>query len=149
MKTPHTNKHPCTEIEMLGFTPLLYAVKLTHWGQDKMATISQATVLNAFSCMNTVEFYVPYGLIDNMAALVQIIAWRQAIIWTNVGLFHWCIYASLGLNELNQAGHLKDTEINVWNAIPFWTGAVELMALLTIILSFTSEPGRVPTQAQN
>ena len=24
---------------------------------------------------------------------------RQAIIWSNYGLFHWHIYASLGLNE--------------------------------------------------
>ena len=24
----------------------------------------------------------------------------QAIIWTNVGMLYWCIYASLGLNEL-------------------------------------------------
>ena len=26
---------------------------------------------------------------------------RQAIIWTNDGLVWWCIYASLGLNELS------------------------------------------------
>ena len=26
---------------------------------------------------------------------------RQAIIWTNDGLDYWCIYASLGLNELS------------------------------------------------
>ena len=25
---------------------------------------------------------------------------RQAIIWTNVGMFYWHIYVSLGLNEL-------------------------------------------------
>ena len=25
---------------------------------------------------------------------------RQAIIWTNAGLVHWCIYVSLGFNEL-------------------------------------------------
>ena len=25
----------------------------------------------------------------------------QVIIWINVGMLYWCIYASLGLNELN------------------------------------------------
>ena len=25
---------------------------------------------------------------------------RQAIIWTNVDMFYWCIYAPLGLNEI-------------------------------------------------
>ena len=28
---------------------------------------------------------------------------QQAIIWTNDGLVYWCIYASLGLNELSNA----------------------------------------------
>ena len=46
--------------------------------------------------------FVPKGPIDNKPALVQIMAWRQAIIWTNDGLVYWCIYASLGLNELTQ-----------------------------------------------
>ena len=27
---------------------------------------------------------------------------QQAIIWSNDGLVYWCIYASLGLNELSQ-----------------------------------------------
>ena len=39
--------------------------------------------------------HVPYGLIDNMTVLVQI------IIWTNDGVGSWRIYVSLGLNELN------------------------------------------------
>ena len=33
---------------------------------------------------------------DNDLSSVQ----RQAIIWTNVGMFYRCIYVSLGLNEL-------------------------------------------------
>ena len=39
-----------------------------------------------------------YGSIgsDNGLWLVQ----RQAIIWSNVGMLYWRIYASLGLNEL-------------------------------------------------
>ena len=31
---------------------------------------------------------------------------RQAIIWTNVGMLYWCIYASLGLSELTNANLL-------------------------------------------
>ena len=46
--------------------------------------------------------YVPQGLIDNMAALVQIMAWRQAIIWTNDAQGYWCKYASLCLNDLTE-----------------------------------------------
>ena len=38
--------------------------------------------------------YVPYGIIDNLATLVQV------IIWINVGMFYWGIYESVGLNEL-------------------------------------------------
>ena len=39
--------------------------------------------------------YVPHGLIDNMAALIQIMTRRQAIIWINDGV----VYVSLGLND--------------------------------------------------
>ena len=45
--------------------------------------------------------FVPTGPINNIIALVQNMAWCwQAIIWTNDGIVYWCIYASLGLNEL-------------------------------------------------
>ena len=59
-----------------------------------MAAISQTTFWNEF---------VPNGSIDNIPALVQIMApnRRQAIIWTNDGYRH--IYASLGINELISA----------------------------------------------
>ena len=49
-----------------------------------MATISQTTFSNVFSWMKN-------GLMPTR---------RQAIMWTNDGLGWWCIYASLGLNEL-------------------------------------------------
>ena len=47
--------------------------------------------------------FVPKGLINNIPALVLIMAptRRQAIIYLNQWwLDHWCLYASLGLNEL-------------------------------------------------
>ena len=52
--------------------------------------------------------FVPKGQIDNIPSLVQIMAWhlatrRQASSWTNVGMFYWRIYASLGLDELKQS----------------------------------------------
>ena len=59
-------------------------VYLTHWGQDKMDAMSQTTFWSAFSWMKIFEFstknslnYVPYGLIDNMAALFHLMAWRR------------------------------------------------------------------------
>ena len=68
---------------------------LTHWGRDKMAAISQTTVLNAFSWMKMIEFWLKFHLSfflrvqltiiqhfsDNGLAPVR----RQAIIWTNDG----------------------------------------------------------------
>ena len=74
---------------------------LTHWGLDKMVAISQTVFSHAFSWMKTFECqamlyqmcslgsnwrYVIIGP-DNGLAPNR----RQAIIWTNDGLFHWCI----------------------------------------------------------
>ena len=39
-----------------------------------------------------------YGSIDSDNGLAP--NRRQGIIWSNVGMFYWCIYVSLGLNEL-------------------------------------------------
>ena len=60
--------------------------KLTHWGRDTMAAFSQATLSNTFSWMKMLEFrlrfnwsliLVPKGPINNIPALVQIMAWRR------------------------------------------------------------------------
>ena len=70
-----------------------------------MAAISRTTFSNAFSWINISLNFFPKGPIDNIPALVRIMAWRrkrrQAIIWTNGGLVYWHIYASLSLNDLN------------------------------------------------
>ena len=57
---------------------------LTHWGRDKMAAFSQTTLSNAFSWMKILEFrlkihwsFVPKRLINNIPALVLIMAWRR------------------------------------------------------------------------
>ena len=52
------------------------------WGRDKMAAITQTTLSNAFSWMKMLEFrlkfqLVPKGPLNNIAALVHIMAWRR------------------------------------------------------------------------
>ena len=80
---------------------------LAHWGRDKMATNFQTIFLNEnvwISIRISLKFVLQFPL-NNEPALVQIKAWHlnrwQAIIWTNDGLFHWRIYASIGFSELN------------------------------------------------
>ena len=41
--------------------------------------------------------YIPWGLIDNIS-IGSDNGWRQAIIWTNVDIVYWRIYASPGFN---------------------------------------------------
>ena len=57
---------------------------LTHWGRDKMAAISQTTLSIAFFGNENVRIsikfslkFVPKGPINNIPALVQIMAWRR------------------------------------------------------------------------
>ena len=58
-------------------------VSLTHWGRDKIDAVSQTTFSNAFSLIEMCEFrlrllkFLPKGPINNIAALVQIMAWRR------------------------------------------------------------------------
>ena len=56
-----------------------------HWGRDKMAAIFQTAFSNTFSWMKFVIFWLnfywnlfPQGPINNIAALVQIMAWRRS-----------------------------------------------------------------------
>ena len=61
-------------------------VSLTHWGQNKMATILQTTSSKLIS-VNVNEIcsililislkFVPEDLINNKSALIQIMAWWQ------------------------------------------------------------------------
>ena len=58
-------------------------LELTHWGREKMAAISETTFWNAFFNENvqiSIEIslrFVPKGPINNIPALVQIMAWRR------------------------------------------------------------------------
>ena len=54
---------------------------LTHWGRDTMDAIPQTTFSSAFSWRKMFEFrlkFVPKGAINNIPALVQIMAWRRS-----------------------------------------------------------------------
>ena len=56
---------------------------LTHWGRDKIDAILQKTFSNAISWMKIFDSdkislkFVPKGPINNIPALVQIMAWRR------------------------------------------------------------------------
>ena len=65
-------------------TPILFRCLLTHWGRDKMASVSQTILSNAFSWMKMLEFrlkfhwsFLPKDPINNVQALVQIMAWHR------------------------------------------------------------------------
>ena len=106
MKThiPHLHNYPMQNLCTLRtcdrrLSTLLW---LTHWGRDKMITISQTTFSDAFSWQKMYEFrlkfhwnlFLGFELI-RFQRLVQIImAWRRP------SLIYWRIDASVGLNEL-------------------------------------------------
>ena len=61
----------------LKFVPRRPVSILTHWGRDKMDAISQTTLSNTFLRMKMLELwlkFVPEGPINNIPALVQIMA---------------------------------------------------------------------------
>ena len=56
---------------------------LTHWVLDKMCDTLKETLLYFDSNFTYICSWWSYWLIDNTSALVQVMAWRQAIPWTN------------------------------------------------------------------
>ena len=85
-------------------------VALTHWGRGKMAAIFQATSSNAFSWMKVYEFRLRFHWSVFLRVLITIF---QHWFWWWLGagqatshylnqcwFVYWCIYVSLGLNEL-------------------------------------------------
>ena len=70
--------------DWLFFLPQI--MSFTHWGRDKMAAVtSQTTFSNEFSWMKMYEYrlrfhwslFLMQGPINNIPALVQIMAWRR------------------------------------------------------------------------
>ena len=83
---------------------------LTHWGQDKMAAISQTTLSNSFSWMKIFQFRIKFDW--SLFLRFQFTIFQHWFRWwlgagqaTSHYLnqwwsVYWRIYASLGLNEL-------------------------------------------------
>ena len=83
---------------------------LTHWGQDKMAAVSQTTFSKVFSWMKIYEFWLKFHW--SLFLMVQLAIfhhwfrkWLGAVQATSHylnqwWLGYWSIYASLGLDEL-------------------------------------------------
>ena len=90
-----------------------YVMRLAHWGWDKMAAFFQTTFSNAFSWMKMYELrlsfhwslflraqltifqhWFRYWLFAYQATSHYLSQWR---------LYYWCIYVSLGLNELKSS----------------------------------------------
>ena len=95
----------CYISDMIVFNEIY--TSLTHWGRDNMDAISQ-TFSNALSWMKMYEFRLkfpwslPKGPINNISALVQIMAWRHPghkPLPMHISVYPR-VYASLGLNDL-------------------------------------------------
>ena len=86
--------------------------ELTHWGQDKMAAVLQATFSNTFVWMkinfdkNFTEFSYKSNRQYSNIGSSNVLApnRRQAIILTNADLVYWRIYASPRLNMVSMGG---------------------------------------------
>ena len=84
LRLRQNGRHFADDILKCIFLMKMYGLWLTHWGRDKMAAFSQTTLSNAFSRMEILEFstknslkFVPKDLINNIPALVLIMAWRR------------------------------------------------------------------------
>ena len=85
---------------------------LTHWGRDNTAAISQTTHSNTFSWMKMLYFRLKFHW--SLFLRVQLtISHHWFRWWLSAGqatshylnqwwFVHWCIYASLGLNEFTE-----------------------------------------------
>ena len=89
---------------------------LTHWGRDKMAAISQTTHTNAFSWIKMLEIWLIFHWSLFLMVKSTILhhwfwKWLGADQATSHYLNQWCIYASLGLNELTHCGLVTQCDI--------------------------------------
>ena len=93
--------------------------RLTHWGRDKMAAVSQTMISNAFSWMKMYEFHLKFHLSLFLRFQLTIFQhwfryWLGAVQATSHylnqwWLVYWRIYASLSLSELGvkSCNHVK------------------------------------------
>ena len=103
--------------------PLIITLRPTQNGRHFPDDIFECIFLNEnyWVSKNNSLKYVPWGLINNMRALVQIMAWRRMAWRRIVGMFNWRIYASLGLNELmHSAAEIMLLEFHSFLSNPIW-----------------------------
>ena len=78
---------------------------VTHWGHDKWPSFCRWYLKMQFFVWKLLYFdenlseNCSTGPVHAMPALMQLMAWRQDIIWTNVGLVYRHTYASLDHNQ--------------------------------------------------
>ena len=93
----------------------------THLPLDKMAAILQTIFSDAFSWITSFEFIfkIHWSLFPRVQ-LTTTQHWstglapkrRQANIWTNADMIHWCIYAALGEDELTHWGPVMNIYVS-------------------------------------
>ena len=100
--------------------------------ETKWSPFTKKKISNAFSWMKMYQFrlrfhwnLVPNRPINNIPALVQIMAWRRPgdkPLSELMNLFNWRIYASHGLNELKTPGHYHAQHWNTFRLAfsQFW-----------------------------
>ena len=89
-----------------------FICRIIHLSREKIATIAHMVFSNAFPWMfffysewSFTEICSLWSNYDNVVSNNGLSPNRhQAIIWSNVVMFHWCIYASLDFNEIRDAG---------------------------------------------
>ena len=112
----------CTVRNLLPDSMLL----LTHLPLDRVAAILADDILKRLLVNENIRISIQISLksvpkcsIDNKPALVQVMAWRQAITWSNADPVYRRIYAALGGDELthshlNKVACFKCSFIRCW-----------------------------------
>ena len=124
-----------------------FSVCISHCGQDKMAAISQSTFSSAFFLMWTIEFWITchWSMLLILGSNLQYccigsgnglaLNRRQAIIWNNVGISYWRIFASLDLNELSAAYYHQLADIDYFDHVltgPQWHEREQISKLIVV-----------------
>ena len=106
-------------------TPIGHCRALTHWGETNLPPFSRRYFQMHFLEWKYVNFawdlltLVPEVRINNISALVQIMAWCQPgdkPLPEPMMLVFWRIYASLGLNELTCFPAILNIMFGCWNS---------------------------------
>ena len=103
---------------------LVDVIVLTHWGRDQKDAISQTTFSSAFYWMKMYELQqkIPKGPVNNILALVQIMAWRcpgdkplSEPMLVSLPTYI-CVTRAQRVNNMGQnvSVHIISPKINIW-----------------------------------